>query len=175
MKRPEMMIFDYGHTLCYEPEQDYLRGWRAAMEHAVANPRGIMPEQLYEYSRKVYADLFRQMRPLELETDGLKLDCLLYTSRSAGDVLLELFKGLSAYHMFDAAGVLRSRLRADAHVHQPVGNQCMAFVYFLCDLAALIQKCYKPVLVHLDVAVRSEIFHGHADAWFGKGQLIRCV
>lgn len=73
-----MMIFDYGHTLCYEPEQDYLRGWRAAMEHAVANPRGIMPEQLYEYSRKVYADLFRQMRPLELETDGLKLDeCIL--------------------------------------------------------------------------------------------------
>lgn len=74
MKRPEMMIFDYGHTLCYEPEQDYLRGWRAAMEHAVVNPRGITPEQLYEYSRKVYADLFRQMRPLELETDGLKLD-----------------------------------------------------------------------------------------------------
>lgn len=40
----------------------------------MVNPRGITPEQLYEYSRKVYADLFRQMRPLELETDGLKLD-----------------------------------------------------------------------------------------------------
>ena len=38
MRKPKMMIFDYGHTLCYEPEQDYARGWRAAMEHAVENP-----------------------------------------------------------------------------------------------------------------------------------------
>ena len=29
MKKPKMMIFDYGHTLCYEPEQNYERGWRA--------------------------------------------------------------------------------------------------------------------------------------------------
>ena len=74
MRKPKMMIFDYGHTLCYEPEQDYARGWRAAMEHAVENPRGITAEQLYEYSRGVYAGLFAAMRPLELETDGLKLD-----------------------------------------------------------------------------------------------------
>ena len=74
MSKPKMMIFDYGHTLCYEPEQDYARGWRAAMEHAVENPRGITAEQLYEYSRGVYAGLFAAMRPLELETDGLKLD-----------------------------------------------------------------------------------------------------
>lgn len=38
MKKPKMMIFDYGHTLCYEPEQNYERGWRAAMEHACAIP-----------------------------------------------------------------------------------------------------------------------------------------
>ena len=74
MRKPKMMIFDYGHTLCYEPEQDYARGWRAAMEHAVENPHGITAEQLYEYSRGVYAGLFAAMRPLELETDGLKLD-----------------------------------------------------------------------------------------------------
>ena len=47
MKKPKMMIFDYGHTLCYEPEQNYERGWRAAMEHAVENPHGITAEQLY--------------------------------------------------------------------------------------------------------------------------------
>ena len=45
MIKPKMMIFDYGHTLCYEPEQDYARGWRAAMEHAVENPHGITAEQ----------------------------------------------------------------------------------------------------------------------------------
>ena len=56
VKRPEMMIFDHGHTLCYEPEQTICAAG-AAMEHAVVNPRGIaVLEQLYEYSRKVYAD-----------------------------------------------------------------------------------------------------------------------
>ena len=44
------------------------------MEHAGENPHGITAEQLYEYSRGVYAGLFAAMRPLELETDGLKLD-----------------------------------------------------------------------------------------------------
>lgn len=74
MRKPAMILFDYGHTLCYEPVQDYLKGWRAAMEHAVENPRGLTAEFVHEYSCEVYAGLFRQLRPLELETDGLKLD-----------------------------------------------------------------------------------------------------
>ena len=35
MKKPEMILFDYGHTLAWEPEQDYLRGHRSASELAV--------------------------------------------------------------------------------------------------------------------------------------------
>lgn len=38
MRKPEMILFDYGHTLCYEPVQDYLRGWQAAMEHGRREP-----------------------------------------------------------------------------------------------------------------------------------------
>lgn len=84
MKKPKMMIFDYGHTLCYEPEQNYERGWRAAMEHAVRNPRGMTAAQLHEYSREIYADLFKKMRPLELETDGLKLDESIFDALGLG-------------------------------------------------------------------------------------------
>ena len=74
MRKPAMILFDYGHTLCYEPVQDYLEGWRAALAHAVENPRSLTAEELCEYSRGVYRELFGRLRPLELETDGLKLD-----------------------------------------------------------------------------------------------------
>ena len=38
MKRPEMILFDYGHTLLYEPDWDPERGDRALFSHAVKNP-----------------------------------------------------------------------------------------------------------------------------------------
>lgn len=78
MKKPEMILFDYGHTLAWEPEQDYLRGHRRALELAVENPMGIMPEGLNELSSEIYTELFSQLRPLNLETDGLKLDACIY-------------------------------------------------------------------------------------------------
>ena len=31
MKKPKMMIFDYGHTLCYEPPFDPLKGYKALL------------------------------------------------------------------------------------------------------------------------------------------------
>ena len=41
MDKPEMIFFDYGHTLCYEPVQDYPAGWAEVMRHAVRNPQGV--------------------------------------------------------------------------------------------------------------------------------------
>ncbi len=38
MKYPKMIIFDYGHTLLYEPGFDSARGNAALLEHAVKNP-----------------------------------------------------------------------------------------------------------------------------------------
>lgn len=80
MKKPDMIFFDYGHTLCYEPVQDYPAGWAAVLEHAVENPTGIDAGRLHDLCMGVYSALFEQMRPLELETDGFKLDSLLYDS-----------------------------------------------------------------------------------------------
>ena len=80
MKRPEMIFFDYGHTLCYEPIQDYPRGWAEVLSHAVCNPTGITAEALSELCTRTYNGLFEQMRPLELETDGFKLDAAIYDS-----------------------------------------------------------------------------------------------
>ena len=78
MQRPKMILFDYGHTLALEPVQDYLRGHRRVIELAAENPLGMTGEALYEYSQRLYAELFAQLRPLDLETDGLKLDACIY-------------------------------------------------------------------------------------------------
>lgn len=80
MRKPEMIFFDYGHTLCYEPVQDYPAGWAAVLDHAVENPRHITAVQLNDLCTETYNRLFAQMRPLELETDGFKLDSVIYDS-----------------------------------------------------------------------------------------------
>lgn len=45
MHRPEMVLFDYGDTLAWEPAPDFLKGWRAVFQTLVKNPDGAAPEQ----------------------------------------------------------------------------------------------------------------------------------
>ena len=46
MRKPEMVLFDYGNTLVYEPAFDREAGFRAVLEHCAENPRGIGVEDL---------------------------------------------------------------------------------------------------------------------------------
>lgn len=48
MKKPEMILFDYGHTLVYEPSFDHPAGFRAVLARCRSNPRGITAEELAE-------------------------------------------------------------------------------------------------------------------------------
>lgn len=54
IKKPKMILFDYGQTLLYEPNFDLLRGTRAVFEHVVKNPDNITVEQLYEYDHRIF-------------------------------------------------------------------------------------------------------------------------
>lgn len=45
MSKPEMILFDYAHTLLWEPETDFLRGEEAVFAHVTANPRGITTQE----------------------------------------------------------------------------------------------------------------------------------
>lgn len=45
MSKPEMILFDYAHTLLWEPETDFLRGEEAVFAHVTANPRGVTPQE----------------------------------------------------------------------------------------------------------------------------------
>jgi len=46
MSIPEMILFDYGHTLVYEPAFDHKSGFRAVLEYCVSNPGSVTPGEL---------------------------------------------------------------------------------------------------------------------------------
>lgn len=75
MKRPEMILFDYGNTLLYEPDFDMLRGEKAVFQHVTENPNHVMPEQSYALGNKIFSKQ-RESRMAGVETHewhGLKL------------------------------------------------------------------------------------------------------
>lgn len=58
MRKPAMILFDYAHTLAWEPNPDFLRGERAVFEHVRNNPRQITPED----AAQLGTDLFLATR-----------------------------------------------------------------------------------------------------------------
>ena len=57
MRYPSMIIFDYGHTLLYEPDYDPLRGERALFEHIKSNPNGYTAEQVNDFAQRIYEEI----------------------------------------------------------------------------------------------------------------------
>ena len=45
MRYPKMILFDYGHTLLYEPGYDTLNGEKALFPYIRRNPNNVTPEQ----------------------------------------------------------------------------------------------------------------------------------
>lgn len=54
MRKPKMILFDYGHTLAYEPDTDFLRGERAVFRHMTANPHHVTPEEACQLGLDIY-------------------------------------------------------------------------------------------------------------------------
>jgi len=52
-KRPEMIIFDYGHTLLGEPGFDTLRGEEALFEYIKSNKKNLTFKQVNDFSREL--------------------------------------------------------------------------------------------------------------------------
>ena len=57
--RPAMILFDYGHTILYEPGWDSLRGNRELLKHAVKNPRRCTVEDVQREIDEVFAEVDR--------------------------------------------------------------------------------------------------------------------
>lgn len=56
MKKPKMIIFDYGHTLLWEKDFDFKRGYRAIFEHVSKKPNGATSDEMCELSEGVFRD-----------------------------------------------------------------------------------------------------------------------
>lgn len=57
MTLPEMIIFDYGYTLIYEPLHDSLRGTQALLEHATRNKNNMSAGEVSAFADKMFADI----------------------------------------------------------------------------------------------------------------------
>ena len=60
MKKPEMIIFDYGHTLLYEPGFNAMRCEEAAYPYIVENLQNLTVEQIYAEVQRVFAEFHGQ-------------------------------------------------------------------------------------------------------------------
>jgi putative hydrolase of the HAD superfamily len=69
MTKPEMILFDYGHTLIYEPGFNRLRGNEAILSHATRNPKGVTAEQLKNLYHEYYRQRFRSSRLVGFGTE----------------------------------------------------------------------------------------------------------
>ncbi len=54
MKTPKMILFDYGHTLLYEPAFDFLRGERTLTPYITQNRSQLSPEQINDFANTLY-------------------------------------------------------------------------------------------------------------------------
>ncbi len=54
MHKPQMIIFDYGHTLLYEPGFDAKRCEEAAFAYITHNPQKLSTTQIYEEVQKMF-------------------------------------------------------------------------------------------------------------------------
>ena len=54
IKKPKMVIFDYGHTLVYEADYDNMSGAEALLQHTAPGGRAVTKEEFNEISSEIY-------------------------------------------------------------------------------------------------------------------------
>lgn len=77
MKKPEMILFDYGHTLLCEPGFDALRCEEAAFPYIVENPQNLTAKQIYAEVQKLFAR-FQKARDNGIEVHQQQFMRLIY-------------------------------------------------------------------------------------------------
>ena len=75
--KPEMIIFDYGHTLLYEPGYDFLRGERALFSYIKSNKNNLTPEQVNDFAQELYGKL-KAVREMGFELHEWQFMKMLY-------------------------------------------------------------------------------------------------
>ena len=77
MHKPQMIIFDYGHTLLYEPGFDAKRCEEAAFAYITQNPQKLTAAQIYEEVQKMFQQ-FGELRNRGIEIHEWQFMRLIY-------------------------------------------------------------------------------------------------
>lgn len=78
MKYPKMIIFDYGHTLLYEPDWDAVRGNAELLKYAVKNPNSCTLEDVRKAAELIYGEHIENVRRIGYDISGQVGDRVLY-------------------------------------------------------------------------------------------------
>jgi putative hydrolase of the HAD superfamily len=99
MKTPKMILFDYGYTLLYEQNFDFLRGECALVPYIVKNRNRMSPEQVNELANRLYAQII-SARKFGVEIHERQFQRMLYEYAgiefSIGSEEVELIKWTAA-------------------------------------------------------------------------------
>lgn len=77
MYYPKIIIFDYGHTLLYEPGYDTLRGEKALFKYIKSNKNSLTAKEVNDFSQKLFAEI-GAARQIGLEIHERQFQRLLY-------------------------------------------------------------------------------------------------
>lgn len=78
MNYPKTIIFDYGHTLLYEPDWKTDRGNEALLKHAVKNPNNCTVEDITKGAELIFGEHVANVRKLGYDISGQIADKTLY-------------------------------------------------------------------------------------------------
>src|SRR5699024_8295431 len=87
-------------------------------------------------------------------------------------VLFNSLKTFRAYNVLHSTGIFSSSFGIYAQLFKPGTEKTMTLIYFISDCLAGGSKGNKSLMIHLNISVQTEIFHGHTDTGLGKIQFI---
>lgn len=75
---PKMILFDYGHTLLYEPGWDPVRGNERLLQYATKNPGNCTLEDVRRAAEWIFGEHVEAVRKMGYEICGRVADKTLY-------------------------------------------------------------------------------------------------
>lgn len=78
MKYPKMIIFDYGHTLLYDPGWDSIRGNAELLKYAIKNPNNCTLEDVRKGAELIFGKHIESIREMGYDICGQTADKTLY-------------------------------------------------------------------------------------------------
>lgn len=131
MKNPEMILFDYGHTLLYQPGFDTSNGNKAIYPYINRNPRNISLEEYDRTINELFAQIKAQRGPiLEIHEHNFLRLVMEYMdisySVSMEDAEEIIMNGISKGGMMPHADILLDYLNAKGIRTGVISNNCFS-------------------------------------------------